>query len=179
MKTIRSNKKGFGIHSPFVYHLVTEVLFSFPDFYAFKEIDHLNIKTYEKQRLRILFRLLSHFQPEKIMLVGEMSENDILILKKAVSDNEVEIVNVLTNDAEFQQFLKYYPFVIFEKYPDLELKNSDMNSVWFIKKNNSNKIPGQTFQLMRNGYGIVTIKLHHSEIIIFDKRFPDQDYVIK
>lgn len=63
--------RGFGVHSPFAYTFITEVL---RQPYAYYAYGHLN------RRERLVFRVVLHFRPATVAIVGPGS------YKKAVAD---------------------------------------------------------------------------------------------
>lgn len=96
-------KKGFSIHSPFAFHLVTQVLGEKEQYYGYQEIESLrddlattfaknprqtaarkNIRHYKQtQKLdRFLFRLVNHRQPRTIVEAGAGTAIGTLYLAK-------------------------------------------------------------------------------------------------
>lgn len=63
------HRRGFGIHSPFAYAFVTEVLAQRLPYYGYADISH-------DARIRLLFRLIVYFQPEKAAVFS--SQPDLL-----------------------------------------------------------------------------------------------------
>jgi hypothetical protein len=179
LKIIRSNKKGHRIHSPFVYRLVTSVLFGNTVFSAIEKSEDFKIDKVEKLWLTLLFRLLNEFQPEKIICMAEISENIIQLMKNTFAGTEF-IFPETKNKGEIQTAISTYPFVIADEnsfQPDFKFKQ---NSVWFIKKNNKRGKSGQFFQTLPElENGRITIELTNAVIVIVDNKFPSQDYVIK
>lgn len=53
---------GFGIHSPFAYHLITEVLHQRYGYYAYERLG--------SRRQRLVFRLALYFRPDAVALEG-------------------------------------------------------------------------------------------------------------
>jgi hypothetical protein len=74
--------KGFGIHSPFAYRFVTEVLREQLHYYGYARIaEHYRHRQHRPHisyhTAKTLFRVINYFSPERIMLVGEV-ESDLL-----------------------------------------------------------------------------------------------------
>lgn len=63
------HRRGFGIHSPFAFSFVTEVLAQRLPYYGYADISH-------DARIRLLFRLIVYFQPEKAAVFS--SQPDLL-----------------------------------------------------------------------------------------------------
>ena len=63
------HRRGFGIHSPFAYAFVTEVLAQRLPYYGYADISH-------DARIRLLFRRIVYFQPEKAAVFS--SQPDLL-----------------------------------------------------------------------------------------------------
>lgn len=71
-------KKGFGVHSPFMYHLMTDVLECKYPYYCFDEIEDIRCqlkpavrkKCLPRKYGQMLFRLINHFQPECMLEFG-------------------------------------------------------------------------------------------------------------
>lgn len=77
--------KGFGIHSPFAFHFVLRVLREKSPYYAYKRIDEMRElsrscrnesprakrpRVISKKSARMVFRLVNHFNPLKILMLG-------------------------------------------------------------------------------------------------------------
>lgn len=66
------HRKGYGIHSPFAFSLVTQVLYSPGHYYAYEWLDGLMSRwqrafpSRRKACLRLLFRLANYWQPSYI-----------------------------------------------------------------------------------------------------------------
>lgn len=61
------HSRGFGIHSPFAFRFVTEVLCQQLPYYAYARIGR-------DKRLRLLFRLIVEFQPERVSILSAQPE---------------------------------------------------------------------------------------------------------
>jgi hypothetical protein len=67
-----ANGKGHGIHSPFVFKLVIDVLNDERFFYAFDTIESIvNTDLNNKKYNRLLFRITDYYQPKSILLIDE------------------------------------------------------------------------------------------------------------
>jgi hypothetical protein len=62
------HKRGYGIHSPFVFDLVTNVLRERAEYYAFREIEPVGKR--EQACSRLLFRLAEREGYQRALLVG-------------------------------------------------------------------------------------------------------------
>ena len=70
------HRRGYGIHSPFAYNLVTQVLYCPGRYYADERLDGL-FKWWERifchrrvSRNRLLFRLANYWQPKEVYIPG-------------------------------------------------------------------------------------------------------------
>lgn len=61
------HSRGFGIHSPFAFRFITEVL-NLPDIYGYYAYMYVEGKT-----LRTVFRTAAYFQPKKVCIVDDIA----------------------------------------------------------------------------------------------------------
>lgn len=66
-------RKGYGVHSPFAFRLITEVLTEHEAYYAYSQLD-AQLKWYQQWRYRrfvhLLLRLANCQQPKKVAAIG-------------------------------------------------------------------------------------------------------------
>ena len=65
------HRRGYGVHSPFAYHFLRDVVYEKTPYYAYHDLDsHLAWSQRLRQRrgLRLLFRLSNYTQPRRLLL---------------------------------------------------------------------------------------------------------------
>lgn len=60
---------GFGVHSPWAYRVITEVIGEHATYYAYPEIDKLFGK--RAKTARTVYRLLLHLKPSRVDVIGD------------------------------------------------------------------------------------------------------------
>ncbi|MFY9310658.1 MAG: hypothetical protein WAQ28_16555 [Bacteroidia bacterium] len=137
-----------GVHSPFVFDLVTQVIYNNKDYYSYKSIEairerllnsgvHLKPLKYG----RLLFRLVNYFQPETILITGESAGIETAYMAAANSKTEITVVEPAKDVKVF----------INESLKSLQLKN-----VLFCEKLN---IPDKRvdFVYLDGGFGKIAL----------------------
>ncbi|NDW08207.1 class I SAM-dependent methyltransferase [Dysgonomonas sp. 520] len=69
------HRRGHGIHSPFVFSLITNVIEEKRKYYAFDDIQNFiskydNVKQHSKKYNRFVFRIINHFSAKNILEIG-------------------------------------------------------------------------------------------------------------
>ena len=70
------HRKGYGVHSPFAFELLTDVVYERRPYYAYAALDGLRrslpsgVPRYSRRVDRLLFRLVNRFRPRYILEVG-------------------------------------------------------------------------------------------------------------
>lgn len=93
-------RRGFGVHSPYAYRLITEVIREKTPFYAYEDLDDIessssrkhDIYKIKKGKARLFFRLANRFQPQHILEVASSGGISTLYLKKACPSAKITIV---------------------------------------------------------------------------------------
>lgn len=65
------HRKGYGVHSPFAFRFITDVIYEQQPYYAYKELDAqlpFSKRFRERRGLHLLLRLANHLQPKSIVL---------------------------------------------------------------------------------------------------------------
>ena len=89
--------RGFGVHSPFAFRFIREVLFQPFAYYAYGEIES-SIRRDAENDMKRLYRILLYFRPEKIIV--EDVDNDLKLIKNLVVNDIGGKGNVRVNLAE-------------------------------------------------------------------------------
>ena len=174
MKVIRSNKKGFRIHSPFVYGLVTNVLHD--DSVSINFTGTGVLQSAKQVQLNMLYRLLHYFHPEKVFFYKPLTLETEKKFKDRVNS---DFFYSETFENVLEETILCFPFAVLSEPVFYRLTRfPENNSVWFIKKNSHSS--GSIFQnLPECEIGRITIELKYFGIVIFNKKFHTQGYLIK
>lgn len=66
----KRQSKGYGIHSPFAFDLITQIIYSPYSYYAFSDILKKVIHDRDIEHNQVSFRLVNHFKPKYILEVN-------------------------------------------------------------------------------------------------------------
>lgn len=91
---------GFGVHSPWAYRIITEVIGESAKYYAYPEIDALFGK--RRKTARQVFRLLLHLQPGKVIIVGDNKWHE-LVAKVGELHHGNPTVMIVDNPSEYSE----------------------------------------------------------------------------
>lgn len=79
---------GYGVHSPFAFHLITQVIYEKIPYYKYQDLAAEEKKAYEKDKCqkyeskktkRLLFRLVNYAQPDTIVDAGSLSTSSLYL----------------------------------------------------------------------------------------------------
>ncbi len=115
-----------GVHSPFVFELVTNVIYNQTDYYSFKKIENVREQlldskirqiarqeTLSSKYTQLLFRLVNHFQPAQIIELG--TSLGISTAYMASANSKIPVITV-EDRPEISEIAK-------KNFEQLELKN--------------------------------------------------------
>ncbi len=190
-----ANGKGHGIHSPFVFLFVIDVLNDNRFFYAFDTIESIvNADLNNKKINRLLFRIANYYQPKSVLLIDEtigittsyiaLANTDAAVYSYFSQANNIEKAKAVTNTCKADNC--HFVTNITEKIQfDLvfvdALNNNQLNDVLqqvlpllhpqsILIINNihrSQKIQAQWLQLQTHSAVTLTINLFQIGLIFF------------
>ena len=65
------HRRGYGVHSPFAFRFITDVIYEHHPYYAYRELDRMLPLAWRLRRrrgLHLLLRIANHLQPDTIVL---------------------------------------------------------------------------------------------------------------
>lgn len=93
-----------GVHSPFVFDLITQVIYNDKDYYPYKSIEAQQEKLLNSNKVnlpatglkpvkygRLLFRLVNHFQPSHILQFGSADGIETAYMAAASSSTKIAV----------------------------------------------------------------------------------------
>jgi len=174
MKTIRSNPLGFGIHSPYVYHLVTRVLFGKHDPLRNKVLLSFPINSQRRRELRTIVRLTDHFRPERIIFSGK--EEETLLLRTFFP--EIPVLSSLPEETRAGNVREMIISASPAAFPE-DIPAYGEEACWILR-NCGNFEMKRLFDKLRLSKDVpLTIEVKNTAIIVFSWKFRKQDYVVK
>ena len=122
------HKRGFGVHSPFVFDLITNVIKERNLYYDFERIEtRAKLRSSEKKLCRLLFRLSDYLSYRNVLLLG--LENPFVIsYLEAVSRD----MRLFYKGKEFkgERYEKVEPASIGEVPLDMMFLGRELDGVW-------------------------------------------------
>ncbi|NQU84409.1 MAG: hypothetical protein HQ541_01490 [Mariniphaga sp.] len=181
MKPIKSDKSGRNIHSPFIYRLVANVLFSPYPFYAFTEIELISKNNQESKNLQLIFRLINHFQFDQVYMLEIQDQNIKKISRMAKSDIQINSSENIKYEDKIANRNEYKRLVIINNSEKILNKNlyPKTPEIWVLLDIKDLKTK-ECFTMLKTQKEVqVTIELNQLGIVIFNEIFEKQNYVIK
>lgn len=103
------HRRGYGVHSPFAFSLLTDVVYERRPYYAYRELDRLQPSgslRYPRRVCRLLFRLANRFQPRRIVEVGAADGLTLRYLSAACPE---AVCLSVADEGELQRELDSHP----------------------------------------------------------------------
>lgn len=147
--------RGHGIHSPFVFNLITKVIEEKMPYHAYEDIEACIENTFHKSRQlnktnKLLFKLTNYFGSQRILEIGSgMGINSLCL---TASSKNIKCVSVETTEQKYLEAKKLYQqwnrdiTLITEELPQLTEKQDCI----FINLTELNNYPTELNQYLLN-----------------------------
>ena len=123
--------KGHGVHSPFAFHLIRNVIYSPHAYYAFSEIEETLCENVLRDKsaiafYRLSFRLVHHFKAKSVLEIGAKNDVNTQFIE-AASKNSV--------NSEKEKFDAIFIYANDDEMPAIEslFSLSHENTFWVIR----------------------------------------------
>lgn len=176
MNPIKSNYEGRHIHSPFAFHLVSEVIFDRSGSRSVVPSENFGHLGTVWPKLELIIRLMKYFMPENIFVSGRETGNIENVIEEYYKP--VKPVHVSVGHKHPEQNIE---FVIWTECLDVkeEIADNISESVWFLFDIQQNDMRDFFDKLKLNVKVTQTYELNSCGIVIFNPKFQKQDFVIK
>ncbi len=165
------HRRGYGVHSPFAYDLLTQVIYSPGRYYDYALLDRQFPRwsrplTFRRRAVdRLLFRLANHWQPERIFAPG-VPEREYNYLRQGCRRAKFTSTPS-TVDGEM--------IYIRDSHTPLPSSMGE-GSILVVDRLRKNRRLWR--QLLRDGQPKVTFDLYDVGIAVFDRRLCHQHYIV-
>ncbi len=178
-----SNSKGHGVHSPFVFDFIIDLLNDDREFYAFQQIENSHKITKPERKVnRLLFRMVDYYQPKNIVNIG--NGNNIQTQYLAAANHLIEMNTIKETDVYSLQSsidkIGKLDFIVFNSNKSNDTLNqfeillsAFHNNTFLIFKNiHLSKEAEANWQSIQNHSSVkATIDLFHFGIVLFNQDF--------
>jgi hypothetical protein len=176
MKVISSNRWGCGIHSPYVYSLVSRVIYGTEFRCQQQPAGWKKPKRSIRHYLDVTGRLIRFFRPELIVITGQKEESGHLVEKIFPDIPVLQVGEATTYVPESN-----HEFVIWDEIPDKipQIPGPLYKSIWILRKGLGARMNFLMNELRFSEKVSVTLNLQHTGIVIFNKDLQKENFVIR
>jgi hypothetical protein len=177
IKFLWNSKNEHGVHSPFVFDLVTKC------FYDNTKYPEYSLLKNNSKRARLFFRIIRYFKPKTILEIGNATElYTNLFSSEIISIEDFEKNKLSKNDKTFD--LVYFNQNESQKttiaYFELLLPTITNNVVWIINDIHKSTENENTWDIIKKHPKVkVTIDTFHFGMVFFRAEQEKEDFVIR
>lgn len=187
------NRCGYGVHSPFAFNLITQVIYEKTPYYKYKTLKEEVISLIPKQSKgwndasikvnRLLFRLVNWFQPATIVDLGARSSSSLYLqaanMKALYLSMDAEGSNQDISSIDFLYIhLQNNPEAIMSEFNNL-VNLISPGGLCVIKGIHHSRDMKQCWKRLVNNEKVgITFDLYDVGVLFFDKTKIKQDYIV-
>lgn len=184
IKFLWNSKNEHGVHSPFVFDLVTKC------FYDKSKYPEYSLLNNNPKKIRLLFRIIRYFKPKTILEIGNPTELDTNIFSsEIISFEDFEKNKLFNNDKTFDFRLSTIDFIYFNQnesqkttlaYFELLLPTIKNDSVWMINDIHTSTENENTWDIIKKHPKVkVTIDTFQFGMVFFRAEQEKEHFVIR
>lgn len=186
-------RRGYGVHSPFAFDFITNVIYEKTPYYAYEEIEQKQLEKKEiqkkpfrsKKKDRLLFRLVNRMQPSLIIDAGCESDSDIYLQSGKRNATYIPVVSasdfILSHHtiADFL-YIRYGEDIDFVKEIWRNCIHKAGQHSMFVLEGIHYSTPMKAFwkQCIADDRVGITFDLYDFGILFFDKKKLKQHYIV-
>ena len=183
-KFLARHRKGFSVHSPFVFELLNNVFFEKEHYYCYEKIEKIvakhtnnslffnNLKYY-----KLFFRLANYFNTQNILIVGKNSFIE-KIFNFVSSKTQIVYAENIEKTQNIDCDLIFFAENSIKNYKNNKFFFKD-NSILIFENIYQNRENNNVWQQIKNDNNLKTsIDIFNFGIIIVKKEIPEQHYRI-
>ena len=155
---------GYGVHSPFAFRFITDVIYERHPYYAYSELDRrlpLSLRLRRRKGLHLLLRLANHLQPKTIVLPRDAW------WEKRYLQSGCRKANI-----QCQWPMGEVSLCLLSEPSDEVLDHIDEHSVLLLDNLHRHR------EWFRSLPSVVSFDLHDLGIAFFDKQYNKQYYIV-
>lgn len=181
------HRKGYGVHSPFAFNLITWVIYEKMPYYAYRELDR-NFPSSNKKRDRLLFRLVNRMQPDTIVEVGCAEDQSIPFLIAAkrsaacyslVEEEALDSFKILLNKLPVVDFFYLNRKEDYREVFEMAVSKAGKDSLWVLSGiHGSAQMKKWWEEVKRDERTGITFDLYEVGLVFFDKSRIKQHYIV-
>ena len=168
------SKNEHGVHSPFVFLLLTQGLYTKKVRLAADALSNPNKSVSRKQQL--LYKIIRYFEPKSILTIGATpSEIDVIALgsPKAKFESDCDLYHcIFIHSDEFDSITN-------EKLEQL-LKTTENDSFWILENIHANRAAESFWSNLKSNPKVtVTIDTFHFGLVFFRKEQVEEHFILR
>jgi hypothetical protein len=168
------SKNEHGVHSPFVFLLLTQGLYNKKLRLTANDLSNQNERISKKQQL--LYKIIRYFEPKSILTIGANPfEKEIIALgnPKATIDIDIAIYNCIYIHSQL------FPSITDTTIEQL-LNTTENDSFWIVENIHSNAATETLWEkLKQNPKVTVTIDTYHFGLVFFRKEQVEEHFILR
>ncbi len=175
-------RKGYGVHSPFAFHYITELIYDKQKYEAYRTVKAAAKKRDTNRKSgRLLFRISQRIQPKQILFLGDVESRSLMYIRLGQPDAMI-LDNPETVNGSCFLDMAFFNIESPQKTEEsvvAAMKYAGKESQFIIHGIHSSKQSLAVWKrLMKNAQSGITFDLWDLGIILFDKSYIKQDYIV-